>query len=168
MALTHKNVTDILKIVDESDIEELVLDIDGAKLVIRRGAAAAASPTPPATPIAPAPVVAPPTAPPVKQPETRRPVEGKSPKARAERTDGKTEVRAPMVGTFYRRPSPQDPVFVEVGTAVKKGDPLCLIEVMKLYTTIEAPCNGKVVEIGADNAALVEHDAVLFVIEPSS
>ncbi|MDD9918418.1 MAG: acetyl-CoA carboxylase biotin carboxyl carrier protein, partial [Rhodospirillaceae bacterium] len=78
-----------------------------------------------------------------------------------------TEVRAPMVGTFYRKPSPADPVFVETGQAVKKGDPLCLIEVMKLYTTIEAPIGGTVKAIGANDAELVAHDQVLFVIEPA-
>ena len=72
-----------------------------------------------------------------------------------------------MVGTFYRKPSPAEPVFVETGQAVKKGDSLCLIEVMKLYTTIEAPIDGTVKAIGANDAELVAHDQVLFVIEPA-
>lgn len=163
MALTHKNVSDILKIVDESDIEELILDIDGAKLVIRRGAAAtAATAQPAAAPVAAQPAVAA-TAPAALPRQSAVPAKP----AAAARTDGKLEVRAPMVGTFYRRPSPQDPPFVEVGARVKKGDTLCLIEVMKLYTTLESPRDGTVVEIAAENAALVEHDAVLFVIDPA-
>ena len=72
-----------------------------------------------------------------------------------------------MVGTFYRKPSPAEPVFVEEDQTVKQGDPLCLIEVMKLYTTIEAPIDGVVAAIGASDAELVAHDQVLFVIEPA-
>ncbi|MCB2101088.1 MAG: acetyl-CoA carboxylase, biotin carboxyl carrier protein, partial [Rhodobacterales bacterium] len=79
--------------------------------------------------------------------------------------DGKT-VSAPMVGTFYRRSKPEEPPFVEEGTVVKAGDPLCLIEVMKLYTTIEAPADGRVVSIAAEDAALVEFDQPLIVLEP--
>lgn len=80
---------------------------------------------------------------------------------------GRIVLRAPMVGTFYRRPSPQEPPFVNVGSQIKKGDPLCLIEVMKLYTTIEAPADGVIELIGADDAALVEFDQLLFAIRPA-
>ena len=72
-----------------------------------------------------------------------------------------------MVGTFYRAASPKDPPFVEIGTVIKPGQPLCLIEVMKLYTTIEAKQAGKIVDIPAISGALVEYDQVLFVIQPS-
>lgn len=71
-----------------------------------------------------------------------------------------------MVGTFYRAPSPDAPPFVEVGSRVEPGDPLCVIEVMKLFTTIHAEFSGTVSEIGADNAQLVEFGQMLFVIDP--
>ena len=77
------------------------------------------------------------------------------------------EVRAPMVGTFYRGPSPEAPPFVEPGKVVAEGDPLCLIEVMKLFTTVTAEAAGRVVEICAENAAMVEYGQALFVIEPA-
>ena len=80
--------------------------------------------------------------------------------------DGLVAVRSPMVGTTYRRPAPDEPPFVEVGTRVEKGTPLCLIEVMKLYTTIEAPGAGVIVAIYADDATLVEFDQILFSISP--
>ncbi len=165
MSLTHKDVTDILKIIDESDIEELVLDVAGAKLVVRRGGAAEAAAQPTVQPTAPVaqPIPAPEAAP---LPEVEAPSEP-APAERIPRTDGKIEITAPMVGTFYRQPSPQEPPFVEDGAKVAKGDPLCLIEVMKLYTTIESPVDGTIVEINAENAALVAHDAVLFVIDPA-
>ena len=76
-------------------------------------------------------------------------------------------VRSPMVGTFYRAPSPNDPPFVEVGTKVKRGDPLCLIEVMKLFTTITADQDGCIAHVLPGNGDLVEFDQLLFVIEPA-
>ena len=71
-----------------------------------------------------------------------------------------------MVGVFYRAPSPKDPPFVEVGSKVKRGDPLCLIEVMKLFTTIAADRDGRIAQILPANGDLVEFDQVLFVVEP--
>lgn len=160
MALSFKDVAEILKIIDASDCEELVLELEGTRLVVRRGGGsgagpAAAAPNPgapqkanpsPANPAAAAGAAAKPTA--VVTP-----------------TDG-THVHAPMVGTFYRRPSPGEPPFVEAGARVKTGDPLCLIEVMKLYTTIEAPADGVVETICVEDATLVEFDQLLFVIAP--
>jgi len=160
MALTYKDVAEILKIIDSSDCEELVLEVEGLKLVVRRGGAGplapavALAPTPEPTRIAQAAPAAP--AAPAQQP---------APTATAPVADG-TQVRAPMVGSFYRRPSPQEKPFVEVGSKVKKGDPLCLIEVMKLYTTIEAPVSGTVVAITAEDGKLVEFDQLLFVDKP--
>ena len=77
------------------------------------------------------------------------------------------EVVAPIVGTFYRAPAPDAPPFVEIGSAVRKGQPLCLIEVMKLFTTIASEHDGRVVAIGAENTELVEYGQTLFVIEPA-
>ena len=77
-----------------------------------------------------------------------------------------TTVTAPMVGTFYRCPTPEEPPFVEPGSEVESGAPLCLVEVMKLFTTIYAPCAGTVREVRAEDAELVEYGQVLFVIEP--
>jgi len=68
---------------------------------------------------------------------------------------------------FYRAPSPKDPPFVEVGSKVKRGDPLCLIEVMKLFTTIAADRDGRIAQILPANGDLVEFDQVLFVVEPA-
>ena len=76
-------------------------------------------------------------------------------------------MRAPMVGTFYRSPSPGAPPFVEVGSRVRKGDALCIVEVMKLFTTIAAERDGTIAEIGAENAALVEYGQMLFVMKPA-
>ncbi|MGB9792083.1 MAG: acetyl-CoA carboxylase biotin carboxyl carrier protein [Thermacetogeniaceae bacterium] len=76
------------------------------------------------------------------------------------------EVVAPMVGTFYRAPAPDAPPFVEVGSKVKKGDTLCIIEAMKLMNEIEAECDGEIVEILVENGEPVEYGQVLFLIAP--
>ena len=76
-------------------------------------------------------------------------------------------IKSPMIGTFYRRPSPDKPNFVEVGTEVKKGDVICIIEAMKLFNEIEAEVTGKVVKTLVDDSTPVEYDQPLFVIDPS-
>lgn len=83
-----------------------------------------------------------------------------------ERPRNLVEVAAPMVGTFYRAPAPDAKPFVEVGSKVKKGDTLCIIEAMKLMNEIEAECSGEVVEILVENAQPVEYGQVLFLIAP--
>ncbi len=70
-----------------------------------------------------------------------------------------------MTGTFYTRPSPTEAEFATEGSHVAKGAPICMIEVMKLFTTIEAPCAGRVVSVLAEDGQLVEYDQPLFVIE---
>jgi acetyl-CoA carboxylase biotin carboxyl carrier protein len=158
MSLSYKDISEILKIIDASNCEELVLEVGDTKLVVQRngGGSPTASVAATAEKAAPQPAK---TAEAVPTPAA--PAIANSIAAGATGT----EIRAPMVGTFYRKPSPADPAFVETGQAVKKGDPLCLIEVMKLYTTIEAPVDGTVVAIGANDTELVSHDQVLFVIE---
>ena len=167
MALSYREVAEILKIIDASACDELILELEGTKLVVRRGKASngdagagmAGNPrsissdsVSSTTGTAAAPASAPPVT--------------KQAAAQERREDGLVEMRAPMVGTFYRAPSPAQPPFVKVGDEVQVGDPICLIEVMKLYTTIEAQHAGRIAEIGADNGALVEYDQLLFVIEP--
>jgi len=76
------------------------------------------------------------------------------------------EMRSPMVGTFYRRPSPTSPSFVEVGDRVEPGTPLCIIEVMKLFTTIESTVSGSVTNILANDGDTVEYDQLLFIFDP--
>ena len=76
-------------------------------------------------------------------------------------------VKSPMIGTFYKTPGPGNPPFVNVGDEVKKGQPLCVIEAMKLFNEIESEVSGKIVEILIDDASPVEYDAHLFLIQPS-
>jgi acetyl-CoA carboxylase biotin carboxyl carrier protein len=153
--LRYDEIAEILKIIDSSACDELIVETGDVKLVVRRNGAtgpAAAVSERPDRPSAAAPKPA------------RREMREASPVI--ETTAGQSEVTAPMVGTFYRAPSPDAPAFVEIGSVVRAGQPLCIIEVMKLFTTINADVDGRVAQIGAENGELVEFGRTLFVIEP--
>lgn len=157
MSLRYEEVAEILKIIDSSSCDELIVETGDMKLVVRRNAATGhvAPVAERAASAAPASVVPPPVA---GQPAAAR----KTPN----QISGQIEVTAPMVGTFYRSPSPEAPPFVEIGTVVHPGQPLCIIEVMKLFTTINSEFAGRVTQIGAEVGELVEYGRTLFVIEP--
>lgn len=76
-------------------------------------------------------------------------------------------VKSPMIGTFYRSPSPDKPVFVEVGSDIKKGDVVCIIEAMKLFNEIESEVSGKIIKVLVDDATPVEYDQPLFLVDPA-
>lgn len=161
MTLGYDEIAEILKIIDASQCDEVVIETGDIKLVVRRnGAAPAASAL-----AAPQPAAAPrevePARPPAVIAQAPAPTAATLPASATQ-----FEVTAPMVGTFYRAPSPDKPPFVEVGSEVRKGQPLCLIEVMKLFTTIYADRDGRVAYIGAENGAFVEFGQALFVFDP--
>jgi len=76
-------------------------------------------------------------------------------------------VKSPIIGTFYRKPSPDKPTFVEVGDTVKEGDVLCIIEAMKLFNEIESEVSGKIVKVLVDDSSPVEFDQPLYLVDPS-
>ena len=82
--------------------------------------------------------------------------------------EGLVAVKAPMLGTFYRTPKPGAPPFVEVGAMVGKDDPVCIIEVMKLFNTVKAGVQGRIAQICAEQGQLVEYQQILFLIENKS
>ncbi len=141
-----EDIKALLELLKETDITELELEKEGSKIKISRGRVYAAI----EVPQAPAP-----SAPPqIKHAE----------EAAAERM---VTVTAPLVGTFYRASSPEAPAFAEVGTIVKKGQVLCIVEAMKLMNEIESEVNGVVVKVLAENGQPVEYGEPLFLIEPS-
>ena len=76
-------------------------------------------------------------------------------------------VKSPIIGTFYRKPSPDKPVFIEVGDTIKEGDVLCVIEAMKLFNEIESEVSGKIVKVLVEDSSPVEFDQPLFLVDPS-
>lgn len=157
MPITFDEVSKIISIIDNSTCEDLVVEADDLRLVVRRGGAASlASPAP--APMRVAPEVA------MKQPAVAEGVGAVDP---APAAAGHLTVTAPMVGTFYSAPAPDKPAFVTEGSIVAKGDPLCLIEVMKLFTTVHASSAGRVEWVFPQDGALVEFGQTLFVIAPA-
>ena len=158
MSLRFDDIAEILKIIDSSACNEVVVETGDVRLVVRRnGAAGQPTVTLNDRPLPHAPTAA----------AVQAAAKAAAAPHQIETTAGQIEVAAPMVGTFYRAPSPEAPPFVELGTVVKAGQPLCLIEVMKLFTTINCEVSGRIAQIGADNGELVEYGRTLFVIEPS-
>lgn len=103
------------------------------------------------------------------QPVTAAPIASPqgAPVETAEQYAGCTKVESPIVGTFYRKPSPDAEFFVEEGATVKKGDILCIVEAMKLMNEIEAPCSGKVLKILPEDSQVIEFGELLIVIDPT-
>ena len=136
MALDDDDVREILRLIDESHVEELRVETEGLSLYVRRGDVSKEAPI-------------------AAEPEVERgPADGLHP------------IPAPMLGTFYRAPAPGATPFVDVGTRVEEETVVCLIEVMKMMNAVPAGVTGTIVEVCAENAAVVEYGAPLFRVEP--
>lgn len=159
MTLTYSEIAQIIKLIDSSSCDEMILDIDDLKLTMRRQSAGIKADYPVISDSKPSNSETPQDLP------TER-ITNNQAKELASMSE-LIEVRSPMIGTFYRAASPSAPPFVEEGSVVNKGDPLCLIEVMKLYTTVSATVSGTVLQICSENGEMVGADAVLFRIKPT-
>ncbi|WP_017937039.1 acetyl-CoA carboxylase biotin carboxyl carrier protein [Zestomonas thermotolerans] len=152
-----RKVKKLIELLEESGIDELeIREGEESVRISRHSKSVAAQPVYAA---APAPTAAPAVAAPVAAPAAEA---GEAPAA-APKLNG-TVVRSPMVGTFYRAPSPTSPNFVEVGQTVKKGDVLCIVEAMKMMNHIEAEVSGVIESILVENGQPVEYDQPLFTI----
>jgi acetyl-CoA carboxylase biotin carboxyl carrier protein len=154
-----KEIQNLIKFVSNSGVAEVKLEMDDVKITIKttlegttpeitylqQAPVAQAAPQAAPAPVAAAPVAAAPV---------------------AENANYIT-VKSPMIGTFYRKPSPDKPMFVEVGSTISKGDVVCVIEAMKLFNEIESEVSGKIVKILVDDMSPVEFDQPLFIVDPS-
>jgi acetyl-CoA carboxylase biotin carboxyl carrier protein len=163
MGLTDDDVREILRIIDESELDELRIETPEFRLHVRRGGA----PLPPVEAVEP--VEAPPRAAPgsdgAATPEAREPGAEAAPPAApgpSASPNGATAIEAPMLGTFYRASAPGEEPFVDVGSQVEPDTVVCLIEVMKMMNAVKAGVSGTVVEVCARNAELVEYGEPLF------
>ena len=172
MSLTHADIAEIIRLVDQSTLDELVVEVGDLRVEVRRKGAMPAAPNAPVTPAPAAPAAPAPPSPEPSPAAPAAPATGAQDKAWAtpdepDLGEGRIVVRSPMVGTFYRRPSPDEPPYVEAGSEVEVDAPLCLVEVMKLYTTIFSKTRGRIARICASDGELVEYDQILFVIDPA-
>ena len=136
----------LLERFDASGLSALELEEGNLRLRLEKGVAPVIAA--PAAPAAPAPVQAAPTP--------------SAPAAVPVAVEEGTLIRAPLVGTFYAAPAPDRPPFVKVGDKIKQGQTVCVLEAMKMMSEIPAPCDGEILEVLAEDGALVSFDAPLF------
>ena len=159
-----KEIQSLIKFVAKSGASEVKLEMDDLKITIRTGTSHSAPETtyvqqiPMAT--APMPAVS------ASQAAAEEPATKKEASDTADDSRYIT-IKSPIIGTFYRKPAPDKPVFVEVGDTINKGDVLCVIEAMKLFNDIESEVSGKIVKVLVEDSSPVEFDQPLFLIDPS-
>jgi len=157
-----KEIQNLIKFVSNSGVAEVKLETGDIKITIRTTLEGNA---PDITYVQQAPMQQAIAAPAVPAPVATTPA---TPAAPAADDNSKyITIKSPMIGTFYRKPSPDKPVFVEVGSSIGKGDVLCVVEAMKLFNEIEAEISGKIVKILVDDMSPVEFDQPLFLVDPS-
>ena len=175
MGLSDDDVREILRIIDESQLDELRIDMPGFQLHVRRGGAplppAGAPARTPEAPASPADAPAPPAEAPAPAgeradaPQPPASPAAPEPVAPPAASNGAATIEAPMLGTFYRASAPGEQPFVDVGSKVSPDTVVCLIEVMKMMNSVKAGVSGTVVEVCADNAQLVEYGEPLFRVD---
>ncbi len=163
MPFTEDEIIQILKIVEQSNFDELHLESNDLKLVIRKGASGLEAAKENG----------------VLTLQSSLETNGDKPLDRSadqevkdnhrekeELEEGHLTIKAPLLGTFYRRSEPGKPVFVDVGTLVDEDTTVCIIEVMKVFSTIKAGVKGYISKVCAENGELVEYGQPLFLVKP--
>ena len=158
-----KEIQNLIKFVSNSGVAEVKLETGDVKITIRT---TLEGNSPDITYVQQAPMqqaiqTAAPVAP-VSTPTPAAPVE-----AAVEDNSKYITIKSPMIGTLYRKPSPDKPMFVEVGSTINKGDVVCVVEAMKLFNEIESEISGKIVKVLVDDSSPVEFDQPLFLVDPS-
>ena len=160
--MNFKQIQQLIKFVSKTDVAEVNIENNNFKINIKGSKSKVNE--------ASAPIVQQSVPIPIPTPQ---PVVIQTPKSKPDKVedsvsanDSYKTIKSPIIGTFYRKPSPDKDVFVNVGDTVKEGDTLCVIEAMKLFNEIESDFSGKIVKILVEDASPVEFDQPLFLIEP--
>ena len=155
-----KDIQNLIKFVAKSGASEVKLETDDIKITIKTGS------EPETTFVQQVPMATQMAQPAAVAPQATAPVAQEA--ASASNADDKyITIKSPIIGTFYRKPSPDKPLFVEVGQSIGEGDVLCVIEAMKLFNEIESEVSGKIVKVLVDDSSPVEFDQPLFLVDPS-
>ncbi len=160
--MDFKQIQELIKMVNKSNIGELTVEQKDFRITIKQKeehitqvlSAAPAQPIQMASPQPAAPSQS-------SQPAAEKPRSTETMVANL------LTIKSPMIGTFYRRPSPDKPIFVEVGDEVSPGSVVCIIEAMKLFNEIESEVKGRIVKVLVEDASPVEYDQPLFLVEPT-
>ena len=159
--MNFKQIQQLIKFVSKTDVAEVNIENNNFKINIKGSKSQTNEIT---QQVFQQPIQHQPQSPPVQPPSVEPPnsdvPEDTSP------SDHYLTVKSPIIGTFYRKPSPDKDAFVNVGDTIKEGDTLCVIEAMKLFNEIESDFSGKIVKILVEDASPVEFDQPLFLIEP--
>lgn len=165
-AMDIKEIQSLIKFVAKSGASEVKLEMEDLKITIRTGTHSSGSE--PAfiqqIPVAQAQMA------PAQQVQTDAPVAAAAQTTAEKAEDEESKyitIKSPIIGTFYRKPGPDKPSFVEIGSEIAKGDVLCVIEAMKLFNDIESEVSGKIVKVLVDDSSPVEFDEPLFLVDPS-
>jgi acetyl-CoA carboxylase biotin carboxyl carrier protein len=159
--MNFKQIQQLIKFVSKTDVAEVNIENNNFKINIKGSKSTPVdSPSQVVQPIIQAP-------PQVAQPvSVHQDLPKSEPITESFSNENYLTVKSPIIGTFYRKPSPDKDVFVNVGDSVKEGDTLCVIEAMKLFNEIESDFSGKIVKILVEDSSPVEFDQPLFLIEP--
>lgn len=157
-----KDIQNLIRFVSKSGASEVKLEMEDIKLTIKTGAEKTET-----TIVQQAPMGVPqmPVAMPVAPTEIAS--AGETTEKSADNTSNYVEIKSPIIGTFYRKPAPDKPMFVEVGDSVTADSVVCIIEAMKLFNEIESEVSGKIVKILVEDGTPVEFGQPLFLVDPS-
>ena len=158
-----KEIQNLIKFVAKSGAHEVKLETDNFKITIKTNADLPSAETQTIAQTLPS-MVAPAPQPTLAGTMPENPIETEEHPVQDE-ADNLITIKSPMIGTFYRKPSPDKDVFVEVGDIIKEGDVLCVVEAMKLFNEIESEVSGKIIKILVDDSSPVEFDQPLLLVE---
>ena len=158
-----KQIQDLVKMINKSNIGELTIEEGDFKITIKQKKEEKLVYTQ-----APAPAFSPAVFHAPSPQQASAPAEGMADKPVASpKADNLVTIKSPMIGTFYRKPGPDKPIFAEVGDEVTPGKVVCIIEAMKLFNEIESEISGRIVKVLVEDASPVEYDQPLFLVDPS-
>lgn len=158
-----KEIRDLIDFISQTGLNEVNIETEELKLSVKRDPDVQTRYVEASAPAVSAPAPAQVSA---AAPSTTAPA-ASGPTKPTEDAGKYVEVKSPMIGTFYRSPNPDSPPFVAVGDKIEKGQPVCIIEAMKLFNEIESEVSGTIVKVMVENASPVEYDQVLFLVDPS-
>ena len=157
--MNNKEIQQLIKFVSKSGVNEVKIESKDFKISIKTGSTPKVVQSEPLM-ISPQPISQAPVASVIES-------QSNTEDTTTNQDDNLITIKSPIIGTFYRRPSPDKPNFVEVGDPISEGNVLCVVEAMKLFNEIESECSGKIVKILVEDASPVEFDQPLFLVDPS-
>ena len=147
-----KEIKELIKVFNSSDLSKLKVENGDFGLTLEKGSVVVATPSTQSAPV-------------TQQIHTSATIETSAMESEKKVTDGVDKITSPMVGTFYRAPSPDSPPFLNVGDTIKKGQTLCILEAMKIMNELEAEFDCKILDILVEDGQPVEYNMPLFLVE---